>query len=206
MSLLPEIYFSPYDMRQIQTFGYFLGSILSMFMLGRIAHESTHWLVAWLFGADVENVSLGWLSGHVTYTMAESKPLYYDRIINLSPQLIGIFVGVPVLAWLYQSGLSVIGVYVAIVAWFAYTLLGGAADYSMAVARGEGQLWTPNVDETVSFISLAMVLLGVLTMFLDPTGEGIVVDYAEHLDIAMTFGGITLIFSWMFIQNRQSIA
>jgi len=206
MNLLPEVYFSPYDIAQIKRFFFFLGSLLSVFMLVRICHESTHGVMAWLLGGEDIDVKFGWLTGSVEYTMPEGTPIVYDRLINISPQLLGVFVGVPMLGWLYLNGVSILGIYIASAAVFMYTFLGGAADYSMAIAQGPGQWWTPDADETVAFISLVLVSLGMLFAAVNPTGNGIVVDYVEHFDMALTFAGIMLIGIWMIQKDRQSIA
>lgn len=97
---------------------------------GVFAHEVTHYLAARLFGRDA---AIDWL-GLDTMFDAEGLPEWQHRCILLAPQAVGLSVLVgAVVAGVEPS----IGLLPWLLAWTSYTLLGGAADWSVRVSRGE---------------------------------------------------------------------
>lgn len=108
------------------------------------AHELTHAAAARLLGGSVRRVDL--LNLNVDWEMDASKSRVRDRLINLSPQIVG--VGGALLAFwagaIPAGGVESVPVYLA---WFIYTLHGGAADLSLAVAYNDGEIPFPKYNK-----------------------------------------------------------
>lgn len=202
MTLHESMYFSPYDLAKIENFIYFISGILFMFLLGRILHELAHYLAVDLFGGEVTEVRLGFTSGGIEYVMPAEKPLIYDRFINLAPQITGLFLGVPYFIWLVSNSADPLLLFLVGVFLFSYMALGGAADFSMAVARGEGQLWTPDGKEQVAVLSLGMLVSGFALIGMPVNAPKFIADFAPDLGMALAFGGV-LLFGLDLLINRQ---
>lgn len=107
-----------------------LVSIWVVGMLGTVAHELTHYVLARILGADVK-----FSFTHVDYRF-QRVPVAYYRIVNLTPLVAGIFSGV-MAYWTYGPFQWNIVWYYGVVFWIGYTFSGvNPEDLSIAAAAG----------------------------------------------------------------------
>lgn len=108
----------------------FIAALACSLAAGAILHELTHYVMARLAGADA------WFEWPpaVVFAVPVDTPTWVDRWINISPQVIGLSVGLPLL---YVYGVPTDGPgLAALCGWLMY-VWGSLEDLSYAKAHGE---------------------------------------------------------------------
>lgn len=166
-------YYPPIVIRDIFNLVYLIFAIVSFFVLGGLLHELTHWFVAWLVGAwDIQVDVRVFGGGSVQYKLPGGAAGWRFWAIQVSPQLIGILLVLPYLAWLILEGTSPLLWYVVGTFFVSYSVLGGAADLIPAASRGDGHVWHPSERDQLYLISFGMVVGGVILGSIDASGAG----------------------------------
>lgn len=120
----------------------FLGMMGCAMVLGTVAHELTHAIVAKAAGGDI------WFEWPpaVVYAIPVETPEWVDRFIGLAPQIVGFGIGIPAFA---VFGIPTDGIGLAVIPGWLMYVWGSISDVSLAAARGKEswvEKWWSSLD------------------------------------------------------------